>query len=69
LIKNTRNFKTSEGCYKTVEVRYTMKQWVDNMKDYLRSAMSYCNSFTLYEFIGNQNLIINSMPEIYSVNK
>ena len=69
LIKNTKDLKTSEGCYKIVEVKYTMKQWVDNMKDYLRSAMSYCNSFNLSEFIGNQNLIINSPSEIYSVNK
>lgn len=69
LIKDSCKLKTSEGCYKNVEVKYTMKQWVDNMKDYLRSAMSYCNSFNLYEFVGNQNLIINSASEIYSVNK
>lgn len=69
LIKDSKDFRTSEGCHKTVEVKYTLKQWVENMKDYLRSAMSYCNSFTLYEFIGNQNLIINSIAEIYSVNK
>ena len=64
-----KNLKTSEGKEKTVYVTCTIKQWVENMEDYLKSAMSYCNSKTLEEFIGKQNLMPNSTSEINSVNK
>ena len=64
-----KNLKTSEGKEKSVYVTCTVKQWVENMEDYLKSAMSYCNSRTLGEFIGKQNLIPNSIGEINSVNK
>lgn len=61
--------KTSEGKECTVYVKYTIAQWVENMIDYLRSAMSYCGSRSLDDFIGNQNLIPNSPAELSSVNK
>lgn len=61
--------KTAEGITKLVEVEFELSKWVDNMRDYLKSAMSYCNSKTLNEFIGKQNLIINSNNAINSVNK
>ena len=64
-----KELKTSEGKERVVYVKYTMKQWIENMEDYLKSAMSYCNSRTLTEFIGKQNLIPNSAGEINSVNK
>lgn len=64
-----KNLKTSEGKEKMVFVEYTMQQWVENMEDYLKSAMSYCNSRTLKDFIGKQNLIPNSPGELDSVNK
>ena len=64
-----KNLKTSEGKEKKVIVEYTMRQWVENMEDYLKSAMSYCNSRTLKDFIGKQNLIPNSPGELASVNK
>ena len=64
-----KNLKTSEGKEKMVFVEYTMQQWVENMEDYLKSAMSYCNSRTLKDFIGKQNLIPNSPGELASVNK
>ena len=64
-----KDLKTSEGKERVVYVNYTMKQWIENMEDYLKSAMSYCNSKTLTEFIGKQNLIPNSAGEINSVNK
>ena len=63
------DLKTSEGKEVSIPVRYTIKQWVDNMESYLKSAMSYCNSRTLKEFIGNQTLIPNSPGEISAVNK
>lgn len=61
--------KTSEGNTTFVECKYTMKQWLENMMDYLRSGMSYCNCYTLDEFKNNCDLIINSPAEIQRVNK
>ena len=69
LIKSDNELKTAEGIEKTIEVKYTMKQWVDNMRSYLRSTMSYCDSFSLEQFIGKQTLKVQSPSEIYSVNK
>lgn len=69
LIKSDNELKTAEGIEKTIDVKYTMKQWVENMEAYLRSAMSYCNSKTLNNFIGKQTLVVQSTAELYSVNK
>ena len=69
MIKDSNNLKTSEGTTKHFYVKYTIKQWVDNMIDYLRSAMSYCNAHNLKSFIGNQDLIVNSFNETNAVNK
>lgn len=60
---------TAEGIHKTLEVSYTLKQWINNMEDYLKSAMSYCGAFTLSEFIGIPEIIINSYNEQISINK
>jgi hypothetical protein len=49
---------TSEGISKTNKVEYTLSSWVDNFKDYLRSAMSYTNSNTLEEFKESQYVFI-----------
>lgn len=68
-IKSDGELKTAEGISKTVNITYTMKQWVENMEAYLRSCMSYCNSLTLEDFIGNQKIIANSPGEMMSVNK
>jgi len=43
---------TSEGVVRFRKVEYTLKQWVENFEDYLRSAMSYTNATNLKEFIG-----------------
>jgi hypothetical protein len=52
--------KTSEGCVREVKVEYTLGQWVENFIDYLRSIMSYCDSFALSDFIGNVNVKVMS---------
>lgn len=39
--------KVSEGICKPVEVKYSVKQWITNMDSYLRSCMTYTDSFTL----------------------
>lgn len=61
--------KTSEGKLKNIKVKYTIKQWSDNMDSYLRSALSYCGCHSLEEFIGNINLIVNSAAEQNAINK
>ena len=66
---NDLNLKTSEGCEKRVEVKYTMRQWVDNFISYLKSAMSYTDSKTLSQFRKKATLIVNSQNEIISINK
>lgn len=43
---------TAEGITKYQKVEYTLEQWTENFKDYLRSAMSYCNAKKLSDFIG-----------------
>ena len=69
LIKSDNELKTAEGIEKTIDVKYTVKQWIENMEAYLRSAMSYCNAKTLEDFIGKQTLKVQSPGEIYSLNK
>ena len=61
--------KTAEGITKYLPVKYTLAGWTENMISYLRSAMSYTNCKTIYDFIGNPELIINSISEIQAVNK
>lgn len=68
-IINGEESKTSEGKMFEVEIKYTLQQWVENMTDYLKSAMSYCDARNLSEFIGEQGLVINSPGAISAVNK
>jgi IMP dehydrogenase/GMP reductase len=43
---------TAEGITKYQKVEYTLEQWTENFRDYLKSAMSYTNAKKLDEFIG-----------------
>lgn len=45
-----KKLKTSEGISKVNKIEYTLSQWTENFSDYLRSAMSYTNSFNLQDF-------------------
>ncbi len=66
---NHKKTKTAEGITKMLPVEYKLHKWVENMQDYLRSAMSYCGAFMLKDFIGQQTLVVNSPAEINAVNK
>ena len=61
--------KVSEGTTKRLKVNFTMPKWINIMVGCLKSAMSYCNSFTLEDFVGKQELVILSQNEINSLNK
>ena len=59
---------TSEGIEKTLPVEYTMQTWVENMIDYLRSAMSYTNSRTIDD-LKNADVVLISKNTYNSINK
>lgn len=42
--------RSSEGIEKINKVEYKIEGWMDNLKNYLRSSMSYCGCYTLEEF-------------------
>lgn len=50
---NKSELKTGEGITKYNKVDYTLEGWCENFTDYLKSAMSYTNSRTLSDFIGD----------------
>jgi hypothetical protein len=53
-----KKLTTSEGIVKYNKVEYTLESWIDNFKDYLKSAMSYTNSKTLEEFKESEFIFI-----------
>lgn len=59
-----RRTTTSEGVDMKQDVVYTMRGWVENFTDYLRSAMSYTGSKDLYDFCGEVTVNIVS-PNTY----
>lgn len=62
--------KTSEGIKKRLSVEYTMSGWVENMIDYLKSAMSYTDCRTIKEFCPNNvDCLIISEKTQKSINK
>jgi IMP dehydrogenase/GMP reductase len=60
---------TSEGVVRMRTVKYTLSGWRENFEDYLKSAMSYTNSRTLEEFIGNVNWTVISQNAFNRFNK
>lgn len=61
--------KATEGNETIIPVEYTMEEWVNNFKAYLKSTMSYCGKRTLEEFIGKVQTDIMSENSINSINK
>jgi IMP dehydrogenase/GMP reductase len=55
---NRNKLRTSEGIVKSNKVEYRLEKWVDNFKDYLKSAMSYTNSTNLSEFKESDYILI-----------
>lgn len=69
LISKEGGKKTAEGILKKIPVKYTVAQWVDNFKSYLRSCMSYCGKTTLESFVGEVETVIMSPIAKDSFNK
>lgn len=66
-IGNTK-LKTSEGIEFIIPVLYKLNGWCENFIDYLRSAMSYTNSYTLNDF-KESNYVITTLSEYNSFYK
>ena len=64
------NKHTAEGIVRYIPIKYdSLHQWALNMKDYLRSAMSYCNVKRLQDFIGTPKVTIISNNAKNAINK
>lgn len=64
-----KKIKTAEGKTQILPVKYILSGWVENMIHYIKSAMSYTNCKDIKDFIGETELIVNSISAINSVNK
>ena len=65
---NGEKTKTSEGITKTIEVTTNINKWVENMTDYLKSAMSYLNMTSVYDMCkATVNLMSFNLKE--SINR
>ena len=61
---------TAEGICKYIPIKYdSIDQWSENMADYLRSAMSYCNVKILQDFIGTPRVTLISNNAKNAINK
>ena len=67
--KEDIKLKTSEGIEKEITVDYTLKQWVNNFIDYLRSSMSYCNFNEITEYVGGPTIYLLSESAKCAINK
>lgn len=66
---NRKELKTGEGITKYNKVEYTLAGWTENFTDYLKSAMSYCNSKEIEYFRGKVNYITITQNAFERFNK
>ena len=64
-----KKIKTAEGKTKILPVKYTLSGWVENLIHFMKTAMSYNDCKDIKYFIGETELIVNSISAINSVNK
>lgn len=64
-----KKIKTAEGKTKILPVKYTLSGWVENVIHFMKTAMSYNDCKDIKDFIGETELIVNSISAINSVNK
>lgn len=60
--------KTSEGKIVVLEIEYTLAGWARNMDSYLRSAMSYTNSYDLEDFKYSRCQVVSEISSV-GINK
>jgi len=66
---NKEVLKTGEGVSRYNKVEHKLEGWVENFVDYLKSAMSYCDSRTLEQFIGQVNFEMITQNSFMRFNK
>ena len=66
---NRAELKTGEGITKYNKVEYGLEGWCENFTDYLKSAMSYTDSKTLNDFIGEVRFEVISQNSFMRFNK
>ncbi len=66
---NRPELKTGEGITKYNKVEHTIDGWCENFTDYLKSAMSYTNSRSLVDFIGEVRYELISQNSFNRFNK
>jgi NAD(P)H-dependent flavin oxidoreductase YrpB (nitropropane dioxygenase family) len=66
---NKSELKTGEGITKYNKVDYTLEGWCENFTDYLKSAMSYTDSRSLEDFIGEVRWEVISQNSFNRFNK
>lgn len=66
---NRIELKTGEGITKYNKVEYTLEGWCENFTDYLKSAMSYCDSTNLSQFVGQVRFEIITGNSFMRFNK
>lgn len=64
-----KELKTSEGIVKYNKVEYTLSGWTENLVDYLKTNMSYCNKRNLSEYIGGVEIIFMTQNAFSRFNK
>jgi len=64
-----KQLKTSEGVIRYRPVEYKLSSWIENFRHYLRSAMSYNNSRTIYTFTGKVDFEIITQHAYERFNK
>ena len=67
--QDRKELRTSEGIITYNKVEYTLEKWLNNFKDYLKSAMSYTNSLDLKSFIGQVNYVEITQEAFNRFNK
>lgn len=60
--------KTSEGKIMVLEIEYTLTGWAKNMESYLRSAMSYTDSYELEDFKYSRCQVVSEISSV-GINK
>lgn len=64
-----KTLKTAEGLKRINNVEYTLKGWTENFEDYLKSTMSYTNSYKLSNFIGHVKYVFISVNAFNRFNR
>jgi GMP reductase len=64
-----KELRTSEGIVKINKVEYSLVDWINNFKDYLKTAMSYQSVKDINDFIGEAEYVFITQNSYNRFNK